>query len=341
MEASDDDYTSSSSDVEVVDDDVHPENPPDAGGYDSDNTISGVGWRRNQVKLLGVSNAKPVVIQLRNGFTVFLYQIDMSIKSTSSKTCKSQKRSNAGVAEKTVKDWPTEFAFLEDVGFLKALDGNRIRLIDVRTYYLCWFTGKPFPEAGPTSADQVCDDDVALVDVIPPGSELPLLPSTPIPSWVTGARFGADSGPSLPSHSSVGRKQAFDMQLLHPSVVKAMPASSQFASIPGASRVGVGSPSMPKSTISGNPDPAVGPEVPTSGPGTPGSGLVASGTGASRHLSSDTPAPASGSVPVSSNPEIVALRNKMEKMEALLAEKELDTTAGASTPEDKEFLKSA
>ena len=56
VEASDDDYTSSSSDVEVVDDDVHPENPPDAGGYDSDNTISGVGWRRNQVKLLGVSN---------------------------------------------------------------------------------------------------------------------------------------------------------------------------------------------------------------------------------------------------------------------------------------------
>ena len=95
--------------------------------------------------------------------------------------------------------------------------------------------------------------------------------------------------------------------------------------------------SIPASNVadSGIRLPATGSVVQTSQPGTSGSGLPAA-TAAPGHLSSGTTAAVAGNASVYS--EIANLRDKVDRLEALLTDKGSETTFGASTPEDKEAI---
>ena len=129
----DPDSSSSSEKEEGADEYYHPENLPGDGGFESDHTICGVGWRKKQVKLDSVANSKPVVIQLRNGYSVFLYQLDMSIKTSSSRLYKKTKRSNVGMHVKQYKIGLSSLLFSKTLALLRLL--TVIALLFVLVYW--------------------------------------------------------------------------------------------------------------------------------------------------------------------------------------------------------------
>ena len=119
--------------------------------------------------MLSVANAKHSPVCLRNGFIVLFYELDNSVRpSVKSFRRRSKTVSNAGLALKATRDWPTEFAFLEDPGFLKALGSRRIRLVDVKDYFMSWFHRHSVPRAPPLlSGTSSVVDDESLVLALP------------------------------------------------------------------------------------------------------------------------------------------------------------------------------
>ena len=309
------DSSSSVSDADDRGDVVHPENPA-CDDSDPEVTISGLGWRRKQVRMVSVANAKPSPVRLRNGFVVLFYQLDNSVRaSVQSSRRKSKTVSNAGLALKATRDWPTEFAFLEDPGFLKALGDRRIRLVDIKDYFMSWFH-RSVPRVPPlvTGTSAAVEDEITCLG----STSCPPLPPVPEPGWF--------------DRSEVALRPVVPRPLASDALVSDGRRSSSAAVASGSSGVpGVAS-SAGVSLAGGRgaPRPSEDPSLPTP---------AVSSSGVSSSVPSPSGVPASSVAgPVSASDQLMGeMRAKIDRLEALIADKDSEEVSG-STPEDKEVV---